>query len=146
MDSWSGETGNYPTLRLSPASWEVLRGQRRVEIAPMPTTGQDSRDGRMGRRSPEEALDLVRQQLFEQLRVLRHEIAEAGDVPAYVVFADASLRVMALLCPRTLDAFARVPGVGSRKLDAYGERFVSAISISALHMVSLPRRNMRRRP
>ena len=34
---------------------------------------------------------------------------------------------MALLCPRTLDTFARVPGVGSRKLDAYGERFISAI-------------------
>ncbi|HEX6122383.1 MAG TPA: helix-turn-helix domain-containing protein, partial [Ktedonobacterales bacterium] len=34
----------------------------------------------------------------------------------------------ALLCPRTLDAFGRVPGVGSRKLAAYGERFVRAIS------------------
>ena len=48
--------------------------------------------------------------------------------PPIVVFSDASLRAMALLCPRTLDAFARVPGVGSRKLDAYGERFISAIS------------------
>jgi len=45
-----------------------------------------------------------------------------------MVFADANLRAMALLCPRTLDAFARVPGVGSRKLDAYGERFIGVIS------------------
>ena len=49
VDSWSGETGNYPMLRLNSASWEVLRGQRRVEFAPMPPTGRDGRDGRDGR-------------------------------------------------------------------------------------------------
>src|SRR6185312_6411392 len=124
VDSWSGETGSYPTLRLNPASWEVLRGQRRFELAPIPTTG---RDGRESRRVPEEALDPVRQELFAELRVLRREIAGEEDVPSFVVFSDASLRAMALLCPRTLDAFARVPGVGSRKLAAYGERFVRAI-------------------
>jgi ATP-dependent DNA helicase RecQ len=128
VDSWSGEAGNYPILRLNPASWEVLRSQRRVEIVPMPPTGRDSHDGREGRRAPEEALNPVRQQLFAELRALRREIAEEEDVPAYIVFSDASLRSMALACPRTLDAFARVPGVGSRKLAAYGERFVRAIS------------------
>jgi len=128
VDSWSGEAGNYPILRLNPASWEVLRSQRRVEIMPMPPTGRDSHDGREGRRAPEEALNPVRQQLFAELRALRREIAEEEDVPAYIVFSDASLRSMALACPRTLDAFARVPGVGSRKLAAYGERFVRAIS------------------
>ena len=128
VESWSGETGSYPTLRLNAASWEVLRGQRRVEIAPMPATGGDRRDGRVGRGVPEEALDPIRQQLFAELRTLRREIAGEENVPSFVVFSDASLRAMALLCPRTLDAFARVPGVGSRKLDAYGERFISAIS------------------
>jgi ATP-dependent DNA helicase RecQ len=44
-----------------------------------------------------------------------------------MVFSDANLRAMALACPRTLDAFGRVSGVGSRKLAAYGERFVRAI-------------------
>ncbi len=52
VDSWSGETGNYPMLRLNSASWEVLRGQRRVEFAPMPPTGRDGRDGRVGRVEP----------------------------------------------------------------------------------------------
>jgi ATP-dependent DNA helicase RecQ len=127
MDSWSGEEGGYPTLRLNPASWEVLRGQRRFELAPMPTTGRESRDGRSGRGAPEEALDPERQELFAELRALRREIAEEEDHPAFMVFSDASLRAMALACPRTLDAFARVSGVGSRKLAAYGERFVRAI-------------------
>jgi ATP-dependent DNA helicase RecQ len=124
MESWSGEGGGYPILRLNPASWEVLRGQRRVEVALM-VAAPASREGR---RASEVALDPVRQQLFADLRALRHEIAEEADVPAYIVFSDASLRTMALACPRTLDAFARVPGVGSRKLEAYGERFVRAIS------------------
>ena len=125
VESWSGEMGAYPVLRLNPASWEVLRGQRRFEIAPMPATGRESR---VGRNAPEEELSPQRQQLFGELRELRREIAEEADVPAYVVFPDASLRAMALACPRTLAAFARVPGVGSRKLDAYGERFIRAIS------------------
>jgi ATP-dependent DNA helicase RecQ len=124
VESWSGEMGAYPVLRLNPASWEVLRGQRRVEIAPPPPSGRESR---VGRSAPEEELSPERQQLFEELRALRRELAEEADVPAYVVFPDASLRAMALACPRTLDAFARVPGVGSRKLDAYGERFTRAI-------------------
>jgi len=124
VESWSGETGSYPVLRLNPASWEVLRGQRRFELAPMPPAGRENRDSR---RAPEEALDPERQQLFMELRALRREIAGEEDVPSFVVFSDASLRAMALLCPRTLDAFARVPGVGSRKLNAYGDRFVRAI-------------------
>ncbi|HEX5159352.1 MAG TPA: DNA helicase RecQ [Ktedonobacterales bacterium] len=127
VDSWSGEEGGYPTLRLNPASWEVLRGQRSFELAPMPVTGRESRDGRAGRGAPEEALDPVRQQLFAELRALRREIAEEEDHPAFMVFSDASLRAMALACPRTLDAFGRVSGVGSRKLAAYGERFIRAI-------------------
>jgi ATP-dependent DNA helicase RecQ len=126
IESWSDETGSYPVLRLNPASWEVLRGQRRVEIAPMeaPSSSRESRDGR---RAPEEELDPVRQQLFTELRALRREIADEENHPAFMIFSDASLRSMALVCPRTLDAFARVPGVGSRKLAAYGERFVRAI-------------------
>ncbi|HEX5441953.1 MAG TPA: RQC domain-containing protein, partial [Ktedonobacterales bacterium] len=127
VDSWSGEEGSYPTLRLNPASWEVLRGQRHFELAPIPAAGRESRDSRAGRSVPEEALDPERQELFAELRVLRREIAGEEDHPAFMVFSDASLRAMALACPRTLDAFARVPGVGSRKLSAYGERFVRAI-------------------
>jgi ATP-dependent DNA helicase RecQ len=137
VESWSGEGGSYPILRLNSASWEVLRGQRRVEVAPMQTTGHDSRDGRERQRAPEEELDPVRQQLFAALHTLRREIAEEEGVPAYVVFSNASLRTMALVCPRTLDAFARVSGVGSRKLEAYGERFVRAINrLCDMHGVS----------
>ena len=58
---------------------------------------------------------------------MRKQLATEAGVPPYVVFTDASLRAMAELRPTTLDAFARIPGVGDRKLAQYGEAFTMAI-------------------
>jgi ATP-dependent DNA helicase RecQ len=65
--------------------------------------------------------------LFEALRRLRKEMADAQDVPAYVVFSDATLRELASAKPATLAAFRQIGGVGDAKLERYGERFVTAI-------------------
>lgn len=72
--------------------------------------------------------------LFERLRVVRRELADERNVPAYIVFSDASLRQMARDYPRTLDEFARISGVGERKLAEFGERFLAEI---AAHINSL---------
>jgi len=66
--------------------------------------------------------------LFEKLRALRRKLAEERDVPAYVVFSDATLREMARACPRTTAEFARIPGVGERKLRDFGETFTGLIA------------------
>ena len=66
--------------------------------------------------------------LFEELRALRRRLADAQDVPAFIVFGDVALRHMASSRPRTLEAFGHVPGVGRAKLEAYGAAFVEAIS------------------
>ncbi len=107
----------YPVLRLNALSWEVLRKQRQVEIA-MPKTPAVATE----RAIPEEA-----EALFQALRALRKRLADAQSVPPYVVFADSSLRVMAQTRPVTLETFAEVPGVGSRKLERYGPQFVAEI-------------------
>ena len=65
--------------------------------------------------------------LFEALRRLRKEIADAQDVPAYVIFSDATLRELASAKPSTLAAFRQIGGVGDTKLERYGERFVTEI-------------------
>ena len=65
--------------------------------------------------------------MFEALRALRRELAAKADVPPYVVFHDAVLREMATLRPVTLAEMARIPGVGTRKLEAYGQAFLHAI-------------------
>ena len=65
--------------------------------------------------------------LFHHLRELRKQLAEAQGVPPYVIFPDNSLRAMAQQRPQSERHFARIPGVGSRKLEAFFLPFTDAI-------------------
>ena len=65
--------------------------------------------------------------LFERLRALRKQLAAKAGVPPYVVFHDSALLEMAAQKPATLSAFARVKGVGERKLERYGAAFLKVI-------------------
>jgi ATP-dependent DNA helicase RecQ len=67
------------------------------------------------------------EELFARLKSLRKEIADARAVPAYLVFSDATLRAMASARPRTAAQMLAVSGVGPVKLEAYGDRFLTAI-------------------
>jgi ATP-dependent DNA helicase RecQ len=114
----------YPILRLNKLSAEVIRRQRTVEIPALlvPVHEEKAKDmPHVPDLSPE---DLG---LFQQLRTLRKQIADEQGVPPYVVFADSSLRGMAQFRPQSKEYFASVPGVGSRKLEVYGEPFMQAI-------------------
>jgi ATP-dependent DNA helicase RecQ len=66
--------------------------------------------------------------LFEKLKELRKEIAAREGVPAYIVFNDASLRDMCRKKPTTTAQFSSVNGVGSVKLEKYGEAFIALMS------------------
>ena len=66
--------------------------------------------------------------LLAELKALRLDIAKKERVPAYVIFTDATLNEMAARKPRTLQEMSRVKGVGSRKLSAYGEKFLRLIN------------------
>ena len=65
--------------------------------------------------------------LFEALRAKRRELAVEAGVPPYVIFHDATLRDMAQIRPKSLRDMALVSGIGARKLDDYGEAFLSVI-------------------
>jgi ATP-dependent DNA helicase RecQ len=65
--------------------------------------------------------------LFQLLRAVRKQIADANGWPPYVVFHDTALKEMARTYPCTLEELAKVPGVGKKKLDNYGAEFVKAI-------------------
>ena len=57
----------------------------------------------------------------------RLRLAQAGNVPAYIVFSNAVLEDMAARCPRTMDEFLEVSGVGAVKAQRYGENFLHVI-------------------
>lgn len=65
--------------------------------------------------------------LFESLRALRKELADAQGVPAYIVFSDRVLLEMAARKPATLEEMSEVHGVGPAKLSRYGKAFLERI-------------------
>jgi ATP-dependent DNA helicase RecQ len=65
--------------------------------------------------------------LFDRLRSWRSERARADAVPAYVVFADATLRELASVQPRSLDELAGVKGIGPAKLERYGDEVLALV-------------------
>jgi ATP-dependent DNA helicase RecQ len=69
--------------------------------------------------------------LFEALRALRRELAAEAQVPPYVIFHDAVLREMAAARPGSLAELGEISGVGARKLEAYGDAFLSVIRNAA---------------
>jgi ATP-dependent DNA helicase RecQ len=79
------------------------------------------------RRRGEEELDGPARDLFERLRVIRRELAEDAQVPAYVIFTDASLRAMASRRPETRAQFAQIPGVGANKVAQFAGAFLAEI-------------------
>ncbi len=77
-------------------------------------------------------LDPAAEMLFERLRKLRKEIADAKGVPAYLVFNDATLRAMTDARPASESEFLALSGVGPTKLESYGGVFLAAIADSEL--------------
>ncbi|WP_448566028.1 DNA helicase RecQ [Thalassotalea ganghwensis] len=66
--------------------------------------------------------------LFVKLRTLRKAIAEAEDIPPYIVFNDATLADMARTKPKSNAQFLMVSGVGNTKLERYGKAFIELIT------------------
>ena len=56
------------------------------------------------------------------------EVARSHNLPAYVVFHDATLAEMAARCPDSLDALAGITGVGATKLERYGQEIVEVLT------------------
>jgi ATP-dependent DNA helicase RecQ len=66
-------------------------------------------------------------ELFEELRTLRMQLARERDVPAYIVFNDATLREMAATMPSNHRELLSISGVGANKLESYGDEFLGVI-------------------
>ncbi|MBN1349323.1 DNA helicase RecQ [candidate division KSB1 bacterium] len=114
------ENGEYPILKLTNLSKEVLFGNKKVMLMPL---AQPSR-----KRSRLPDIDVpMNHELFEELRKLRKKIADEERLAPYMIFHDSTLQKMASFFPQTWDALKLIPGVGERKLKQFGPRFLKAI-------------------
>src|SRR5436853_5441868 len=113
--------GKFVTLQLTDAGREALRNRKSITLTkPFDVETRKRPKRRAGEIECDEAL-------FEKLRVLRRQLADERDVPAYVIFSDVSLREMARRYPTTKEEFGEIPGVGERKLRDFAEVFIEAI-------------------
>ena len=110
-----------PVLRLNDASRDVLRGKRTVRLLQPKAEVNKTR-------FDEQSWDGVDHGLFESLRALRRQVADERDVPAYVLFSDATLRDMARVRPGSASALLGIRGVGERKLADLGPTFLELIA------------------
>ena len=122
----------YQTLALTATSREVLRGEVPLllrEASPVARgKGARTRGARGGGgKPPPRPLDDAGLARFVALKAWRGEVARAHNLPAYVVFHDAALAEMADLRPDSLATLAEISGVGTRKLDAYGEQILAVL-------------------
>jgi len=114
----------YGVLGLSPAARPVLKGETEVILGlPRAAIKPETKAKRRGG-----SVDGLHQELFNRLRALRKQIADAANVPPFVVFSDATLLEMASSRPRDERELLAVTGVGEHKLRKYGAAFLSAIS------------------
>ena len=72
--------------------------------------------------------------LLSALKAKRRALAEAANVPAYIIFNDKTLIEMAETRPASLDDMARISGIGTKKLDRFGQDFLQVIAGEAAHM------------
>jgi ATP-dependent DNA helicase RecQ len=115
----------FPILRLNPASWEVMKGQRTVRLLQPVRRRKDERAAKS--RADTASWEGVDRELFDVLRSHRRILAEQKHLPPYFIFGDATLRELARVRPSTLANMRLVYGVGQAKLTEYGETFLKVI-------------------
>ncbi|MFN6007244.1 MAG: DNA helicase RecQ, partial [Paracoccaceae bacterium] len=116
----------HGALRMTEAARPVLRGEATVTLRRDTVVSAGEREPVVRAQVADEDLGLL-----ALLKAKRRALAEAQNVPAYVVFPDKTLIEMAEKKPRTLDQMAGITGVGAKKLESYGTAFLEVITGAA---------------
>ena len=113
----------YGAFKLTEKCRPILRGEQtlmfRKDIAP-----------EKGKRTKAEKKAITQGQdnlLWEALRTKRKELADEQDVPSFVIFHDATLMAMMETKPSNLPQMSTISGVGEKKLELYGEKFLDVL-------------------
>jgi ATP-dependent DNA helicase RecQ len=112
-------TDQFSTLQLTEKSWSVLKGQEQVMLVEVvePTEVVGS--------TTDETIETA---LVNQLKILRRRLAQEENVPAYVIFSDATLQELATYLPTQPNDLRKISGFGEVKITKYGEAFLDEIN------------------
>ena len=117
----------FNTLQLTDASRAVLRGEVPVQLRASVSSPAERKAKRSSAvhagsvgKTPI-ALDAAAQTRYTALKAWRGEVAKEHNLPAYVIFHDATLAAIAERAPLSLADLQGISGIGAKKLEAYGE-------------------------
>jgi ATP-dependent DNA helicase RecQ len=112
----------HGALRMTDPAIPILKGEQSITLR-KDTISVSSRRPAIKMMVSEEDMPLL-----SALKAKRRALAETAGMPAYMVFNDKTLIEMAETRPATLDAMARISGVGAKKLERYGDDFLQVIT------------------
>jgi ATP-dependent DNA helicase RecQ len=125
----------FNTLQLTEGSRAVLKGEVAVRLresvlasATRPARGSKSASGRGSAKPAPLDLDHEAQDRYSALKAWRAEVAREHNLPAYVIFHDATLAAIAQRHPLSLDDLQGISGMGEKKLQAYGDEVLRVSS------------------
>jgi ATP-dependent DNA helicase RecQ len=122
----------FNTLKLTDGSRGVLKGETQVmlrESVSLPGGGGRKRSGSKSAPAAVAAgLTSEGQARFDALRAWRGEVAREHNLPAYVIFHDATLAAIAAMSPQSLEDLQGISGIGATKLAKYGEEVLRVVS------------------
>ncbi len=118
----NGKERTYAVLSLTDLGWSVMQQKTTDFQMQFPALARFHRQ-----RPSEEAPQSVNADLLHELRTLRRRLADADDVPAYVVAPNKTLEAMAVARPTTAHAMRGVHGMGKQRIRRYAGPFIDTI-------------------
>lgn len=120
----------FGALVLTEASKPVLKGQQAVTlrryVKPERTRNASARSAQ--RADPSAGMAPRERARWDRLRAWRTDTAKRDGVPAYVIFHDATLAEIARSEPDTIDDLRHIPGIGTRKLERFGDELLEVVA------------------
>ena len=123
----------FNTLQLTEQSRAVLKGEVAVQLresVSAPTERKSKRSTRLSTvvKAPIN-LDSEGLMRYSALKAWRAEIAKEHNLPAYVIFHDATLAAIAQRAPQSLDDLQGISGIGAKKLEAYAQEVLRVVAL-----------------
>lgn len=117
--------GEYPVLALTDKSGAALKGELEIKLS----YAEKPKKEKAAKAAKPSAVSLADadQPLFDLLKQLRRVIADEMGVPAYIVFGDRTLIELARLKPADQESLRQIWGVGEKKIESFGQRFLDCI-------------------
>lgn len=118
----------YGALFLTDKARPLLRGEVSLSLRK-----QSKKASKKSAGSTKSILRDIDQEVFEELRQCRYSLSQQESVPPYVIFHDKTLVEMSRKRPATLVEMGKIAGIGEKKLDKFGQKFLDIIMQFDIH-------------